>query len=289
MAKALRKLYLWNLFIDKSIDQKKNDLTSFFQTVAKSLKLNQYHPLQNKSYKDLFYGITIDKGIIKGKVLRVRADVWPEVFNEKKGTINKLKLSNDDELIETTHFILKKVKDGQWELLLEYNQYGAKAQDFRELLDHVSIKEMDLFTQVNILPEFDDVNKLIKSLKEIASFQLKIRADNVEGINSKGLTGSLKAAKKVVPAEYIHIGWDLSKQSDSRVKTMINNILGKGLRVEGIEELSVRSHTKTSSRLEKYDLLKGKMKFSVRPNTKSKRVVDSDDMFRLMMNKFKAL
>lgn len=241
----------------------------------------------------LFFGqldFIPDKRYIKGKLFKVRNDVFPQFINMSNEDISDLEANAEQGILETTHFLIDYRNKSKAQLLLEYNHYGARITEFANYLAYLgrltkTLKKVD----VKILVR-DRLESIATRVNKVSKFTVKIHRDNIARIQQtdEGMASALFHAQNYSKADYV----ELELKFDYKVKTdtpTIKDSLMKWVRKfitspeegEYFDRFVVEAEDEeNNNKLESFDLLLDKESSRVTAEKKNNsRIIESDSFF----------
>lgn len=230
-----------------------------------------------------------DKQIF-GKLRCVRTDLLPEIMNTKTDKARGIDALEEEGLVETTHFILDYSKKEK-KIAIEYNQFGAKINDFSLYIQNIGISEKALKSITYIPIVKNDLSKYVDRINRTSELVVKVHKDNLEAIKSVdlGLYSAAKAAIDQFNSDYatINLKFDYRKKNDtSKVNKSIFNtirkLISKPAKAELFEVLTVKAEDEEkNNKLEVFDLLVNKVKSIINVEKQPRyRTVISDDLYQ---------
>lgn len=271
------------LIFDKIIElNDKNSSTKFYSFGSENTAIctrNITHNCNNKQ--------------ILGKILKVRKDMFPELFNTRSDTIKDIEAGEDEGIVEATHFLIDYNK--QPTIAIEYNQYGARVNNlyfYFQYVGHLVNKEIALYG-VPIIR--DTLDSFIKRIKQCATFTVKVHKDNITRIQSVDveLFSALETANNFGKSEYIEIGLKFDKHQNTskilgKVKKIISFFQRNKKSQDYFETLLVEAEDgDNNDRINLFDLISDKVKSIVLVQKRSKsRSLVSHDMFEKLKTEF---
>lgn len=267
----------------------------FFQIIVALAKTR--HPMRYQRFgeKAIFIqDIKFDplaKQII-GKLRCVRTDILPEIMNTNTDEAKGLDAKAEEGLVETTHFIVNYSKKEK-KLAIEFNQFGAKINDFVAYLQIIGQANSALHT-VGYVPIVKHELASYKSrINRTSELVVKIHKDNIEKIKGldKKIYSAAKASIDQFESEYatIELKFDYKKRPattavNNSIMNLINKLVQKPERTEYFNILSVKAEdADKNDRLEYFDLLMDKLKSRVKVQKQARyRTIISADMIERM-------
>jgi hypothetical protein len=240
---------------------------------------------------------------IKGKLLSIKKDLLPELMDMDNDTISDLPTNDAQGIVETTHFIVY-YGGRRVYLALEYNDTGAKIQEFVYYINAVPKRNVDLLSldKLNIIR--DNIDEIERRIKEISSFRVRLHKDNEQLADEfDGATATaLRSLLDMDKVEYADIDVKFSgdrvsenaeqtgnedKTPQNIVSKIISSIRGGRIHKENVKKiLVVAKDEDDNDRTAVFDLLFDKVKSYVRVSKKpNSRTVLSEEMYSLMWQK----
>lgn len=293
MASLKRTVYHWILepYYDTQVPNA--SLEKLFQFLELRFNTargkNKLIPCRGKDTIDAFFGVKVKDGYITGKIVRARKDLWPEVFDAINATLSSIQIPKGSELAESTHFAIKKINSNKYALLLEYNHYGAKINDFQELLRIVGQnKNCKMLLDSLIIPKFNKMNDLVNDFEDIREFIFAVPNKNIQNLKNKDLILALDGASKPInDVDIIEVKWVLEDGSSAvqKVKNVLKDLVStRADQLKYIENLKTKCRINNGN-LKWFDILKSRTSYDIRPKKISKKVADSSDFYKLLIEK----
>lgn len=298
LSKLQRSIYFYELNLEFKRDFTPDDGDQFrglFKLIidlSKTKAAIRYQQFQEKSIfiQDIKF-MPETKRII-GLLRSVRLDLLPEIINTKTDTIRGLEALEEEGLVETTHFLIDYSRK-TIRLAIEYNQFGAKINDFVSYIQNIGIHKKALIKIAYIPIIKDELSTYTERINRCSEFTMKIHRNNIEKIKvmDKSLYSAAKSASEHFRSDYITL--DLKFDYRKRMATTeINNsifnlsrfIMKDRKSVEVFDTLEVKAEDSYSqNKLQIFDLLFDKEKCNVFVQRKPRyRTVISADMFKQM-------
>jgi len=229
---------------------------------------------------------------ISGKLRCVRTDLLPEIMNTKTDEARGIETLAEEGLLETTHFIIDYSKKNK-KLALEYNQFGAKINDFVLYIQNIGVqkKAVDLLGYSPLVK--DELSQYINRINRTSEFIVKIHKDNIEKIKNidTGIYTAAKAALDQFASEYalLDLKFDYQKKQDTKkvnqsIFNTIRNLIKKPENAEFFNTLSVKAEDEEkNNKLEVFDLLVNKIKSNIKVQKQPRyRTIISADILEKM-------
>lgn len=229
---------------------------------------------------------------ISGKLRCIRTDILPEIMNTKTDEARGIEALAEEGLLETTHFIIDYSKKDK-KLALEYNQFGAKINDFVLYIQNIGLhkKAVDALGYSPIIK--DELSQYISRINRTSEFIVKIHKDNIEKVKNvdTGIYTAANAALDQFDSEYalLDMKFDYQKKVDTKkvnesIFNTIRNLIKKPENIELFNILSVKAEDENkNNRLEVFDLLVDKVKSNLKVQKQPRyRTIISADIFEKM-------
>lgn len=255
----------------------------------------------NRFYKDadkILYMADIKLDIehqqIKGKLLNIRMDVFPELMDTLSDIVRDIDAAESEGIMEPSHFILSYKKDSLI-LSFEFNQYGPRISDFTGFLTNKA-QGLNIFEKIDYVALCrDDLPKYKRRINRISLLTAKVHKDNYKRINEfdEELFDAFDTAAKVSEAEYITLLFsydfhDLKGSMNMRTKVMkiIEKFIGDKSTSNVFSTLKVKAEDEDrNNRIKEFDLLNIWVKSEVKVEKKLKsRAIVSADIFQKMQD-----
>jgi hypothetical protein len=244
-----------------------------------------------------------DERYIKGKLLSIKKDLLPELMDMDNDVISDLPTNEAQGIVETTHFIVY-YGGRRVYLALEYNDTGAKIQEFIYYINSVPKRNVDLLSLGKLNIVRDNINEIERRIKEISSFRIRLHKDN-EQLSDEfdGATATaLRSLLNIDNVEYADIdvkfsGNRVSERAEqtsneaetpkNAVRKMIDSVRRGRINKENVKKiLVVAKDEDDNDRTAVFDLLFDNVKSYVRVSKKpNSRTVLSEEMYSLMWQK----
>ncbi|KEQ28748.1 hypothetical protein N180_18795 [Pedobacter antarcticus 4BY] len=229
---------------------------------------------------------------ISGKLRCVRTDILPEIMNTKTDESRGIEALAEEGLLETTHFIIDYSKKDK-KLALEYNQFGAKINDFVLYIQNIGLhkKAVDSLGYSPLVK--DELSQYISRINRTSEFIVKIHKDNIERIKDvdTGIYTAAKASLDQFESEYalLDLKFDYQKKKETKkvnqsIFNTIRNLIKKPENSELFNTLSVKAEDENkNNRLEIFDLLVDKVKSNIKVQKQPRyRTIISADILEKM-------
>ncbi|AWO02127.1 hypothetical protein DLD77_10695 [Chitinophaga alhagiae] len=318
MAKAnptvTRKVYFYELF---ATVRKDFNLSSKYDTVFQELlskivmlvknkdKLRYQHLDQHALFiNEIVFLPSGGEKIVKGKLLSVRKDLFPELMNTSTDLTRDINALEEEGIVETTHFIIKennRNKSNKVRICIEHNQFGAKLLDLvfylNQLGSHLNITSKITYAHICR----DNLSKFKSRMGEISKILIKVKSENVDAINSVdiGIASMFKKAVDEFKQEYVTMEFkydyyeakgsptiNSAKQSRGIVSKFIDYLIKNKKEDDIFDKLEVIAQdSEKQDKLRAFDLLvdKAKDELEVERRIKSRTLI-SNDVFEKMLN-----
>jgi hypothetical protein len=297
--------------------EKKDRIINYFDIAPKYLasttetiidlftKINQLKidkdPARFEQYGDKYIYITdivINKTTkqIDGKVLHIRKDAFPELMDISDDKIRDVEATNNEGIVEKTHFILS-YKKKEMTLSFEHNQYGARISDFTFYLEQKGLKNGILDKILYNPISRDNLTSVRKRIKNISYIVAKVHKDNIKRIKEydEDLFSALKTVEEATYAEYVtlELKYDYVKGvQGTAIRSKLDKIIDKLIKSTSIpfNKLQVKAEDSESNNLLKdFDLLnlwyRSNLKVELKDKSKTIVSVDIIEKMRSELNK----
>lgn len=293
-----KTIHYYNLKFQFEKDFKPNDgdhfrgLFEIIVTLAKTKARIRYQRFGEKAIFIQDVKFHPDLKQISGKLRCIRTDILPEIMNTKTDEARGIEALAEEGLLETTHFIIDYSKKDK-KLALEYNQFGAKINDFVLYIQNIGLhkKAVDSLGYSPIIK--DELSQYINRINRTSEFIVKIHKDNIEEVKDidTGIYTAAKAALDQFESEYalLDMKFDYQKKTDTKkvnqsIFNTIRNLIKKPENIELFNILSVKAEDENkNNRLEVFDLLVDKVKSNIKVQKQPRyRTIISADIFEKM-------
>jgi len=235
--------------------------------------------------------------LYSGKILNIRKDAFPEIFDTKKDSSRYINANADEGISESTHFLIQFQPKGNILLSMEHNHYGPRISDLIYYLTYFTNKN-NISKLINFIPISRDELSTFKSrINRISSITTRVHKSEIQRL--KNVDGDLFNAydeiQRFSDAEYMSVRfkYDIKNQPGTYLnpfRKKINDILSifnkSGTSMVAFDKLIVRAEDSNNSNLmHDFDFLniwyKSKVKATLQPKS---RVVVTNDMISKMQN-----
>lgn len=233
---------------------------------------------------------------IRGKLLNIRMDVFPELMDTKNDIIRDIDAAESEGIVESSHFILS-YKNDELVLALEFNQYGPRITDFTGYITNKG-SGFKLFEKIDYLAKHrDDLMSYQKRINRISLVTAKVHKDNWKRIQEfdDELFDAFKTSSNISDAEYVTLVFsynyrDLrgSMKMRSKIMNIIDKFVGDNTTLNVFNTLKVNAEDEArNNRIKEFDLLNIWVKSEIRVEKKPKsRAIVSADIFQKMGDEF---
>lgn len=233
---------------------------------------------------------------IRGKLLNIRMDVFPELMNTVNDVIRDIEAAESEGIVESSHFILS-YKDNDLMLSLEFNQYGPRITDFTGYLTNKG-SALQIFEKIDFYPmQRDDLDSYRKRINNISMVTAKVHKDNWKRIQDfdRELFDAFETSSNVSDAEYVTLVFSYDYRdlrSSMKIRSKVMNIIGKLINdktaTNVFNTLKVKAEDEArNNRIKEFDLLNLWVKSEVKVEKKPKsRAIISADIFQKMQDEF---
>ncbi len=248
----------------------------------------------------LFFGqldFISERKLIKGKLFKVRNDVFPQIINMSNEAIQDIVTDEEQGILETTHFLIDYRKKYKAQLTLEYNHYGARITEFAGYLSHLG-RKTSIIKKVIVVPIVRDrLESITTRVNKVSSFSICVHKDNIARIQEQdeGLGIALYHAQNYSQSDYV----EMDLKIDYKIKNDTPTIRGKLLnwvriflqnpeQSENFEKFRVEAEDEeNNNRLEEFDLLIDKEQSQITVEKKeNSRVIVSNDFFPKIISEY---
>jgi hypothetical protein len=163
-----------------------------------------------------------EKTKVRGKILSIRADVFPQLM-EENDTLVDIDAQKYIGVVEATHFFCS-IKKNKIILAIEYNLEGAKESDFVTILRQAG-RNLGLFKMIDWTPLTQNTLEQIEERAgRVSEFIMKIHRTNIEQLDADleltKIFGDPQDHFKSTYATY-ELKFDYRKQSTSEIRKFI--------------------------------------------------------------------
>lgn len=290
------------------VNNKYNTLfQNLFGEVVKLVKAKDPSRYQYTSEKALFINDIIfdpqpQRSVVKGKLLCVRKDIFPEIINTETDITRPIDALEQEGVVETTHFIIfekNNNKTNKVSICLESNLFGAKINDFIFYITRLGV-QLKIIEAASFMPiTRNTLTKMKKKIGGISKITIRVREDNIPILNNidTGVASLFKRASKEFEQEYltIELKYNIHEARENptiskavKAKTLvgkfIQHLLDNKKDINNFDTLEiVAENEERNNKLEAFDLLVDHLKDRVKVEKKAKsKVIVSVDMFDKM-------
>ena len=248
----------------------------------------------------LFFGqldFIPDKKYIKGRLFKVRNDIFPQLINMSSEDISDLVTDEEQGILETTHFLIDYRNRTKAQVALEYNHYGARITEFVKYLSHLGretkrVKKVDAFPLVR-----DRLESITTRINRVSKFVVKVHRDNIDRIKEtdEGLATTLHHAQKYANSDYVTLDMkiDYKEKVDTpiargSIMTWVRKLISKPDEIENFEQFRVEAEDEeNNNKLDVFDLIIDKEKSQIVAEKKANsRVIVSSNFFPKMITEY---
>lgn len=160
---------------------------------------------------------------VKGKILSIRADVFPQLMEEDDALVD-IDADKYIGVVECTHFFCS-IQKNKINLAIEFNFEGAKESDFVTILRYAG-RNFELFKIVDWTPLTQNtLEQMEERAGRVSDFILKIHRTNIEQLDAEleltKIFGNPQDHFKSSYATY-ELKFDYRKQSTSEIRAFIS-------------------------------------------------------------------
>ena len=301
---------------DFKLDDSKYDtpfqaLLSKVTRLAKAKHSDRYQQFGEKRLfiNDQSFTSQPGRHVVKGKLLSVRQDFFPEIMDTATDTLRDIEALEAEGIVETTHFIAQERNNNRTnkiKIALEHNQFGARITDLKYYLEAIG-RKYGIVRRLDFAPLIEDELSTYKDrIGHVSEITLKVHRNNLPYLAQANddLFGSLDAAAKHFEEEYLTVNLkynvrqarktptsNSAQRSQNIVQQLVRLLTRRPNDAELFEKLEVKAedHEK-HDRIAAFDLLINKVKdtISVERRHPSKTLV-STDMFAKMLTSWSNL
>lgn len=236
---------------------------------------------------------------VYGLIRSIRSDLFPEIYNLTTDLARAIEASEDEGIVETTHFSID-YSGTKNTIGIEYNYQGAKLTDLVYYLQLVGQSNL-IVGSINYIPIVKkDLVAEVKKLNKCSEFTVKIKSDRIAEVKAvdDDLFTLLDTASRSFESDYatVVLKYDY-KNSDNTltISKLINKLAGifkrKPETASAFEIVQVKAeNSENNNILETIDMLVDKVRVHVwvEKNIRHKTVVSSD-MFNKIKEELKRL
>jgi hypothetical protein len=229
---------------------------------------------------------------ISGKLLTIRMEDFPELMNTTDDAIRDIEATEEEGIIETSHFILSYF-ESSLVLSLEFNQYGPRINDFVHYLEQFLIRSAVVSKLESNAFVRDDLATYKKRINKVSSILAKVHKNNIKRINEfdEDLFDAIESAANISEAEYVtlKLKYEYRQLNDTpRIREKIMNIINKLISNSNSHSvfskfMIVAEDKDSGNKLKDFDLLNIWIKTQITVENKPKsRVIVSADILNKM-------
>lgn len=229
---------------------------------------------------------------ISGKLLNIRMEDFPELMNTTDDAIRDIEATDEEGIIETSHFILSYSKSSLV-LSLEFNQYGPRINDFVHYLEHFLVNASVISRLESNAYIRDDLENYKKRINRVSSIVAKVHKDNIKRIHEfdRDLFDAIYSAANISEAEYVTLKLKYEYRQPTgtpRIREKIINVINKLILNSNSHSVFskftvVAEDNDSGNKLKDFDLLNIWIKTHITVEKKPKsRVIISADIFNKM-------
>ncbi len=270
-----------------------------FKKIAKLLKDKDEVRFQFRGGTRIFLNsltFSDTDNFIRGKLYKVRDDIFPEVFDFQNEAVNEFQIGDERGLVEATHFLIEKRTKQSARLIVEYNHYGARTWDLIWYIFRLS-KETGVIKGVKPVQIVkDDLTQLKSRIDGIKNFHVKVHKNNISRIEAedKGLWSSVKAAQDFSASEYVSLtfSFDYKNVNTSAPRSTIFGWIDKFVQSPDKKEIfdvfsSDAEDSDKEDQIEKFNLLLNKEKSLIKVQKKiGARIIISSDFYEKAIEEY---
>lgn len=226
---------------------------------------------------------------IRGKLLFVREDFFPQIINLTDEKIRDLQVEVDEGMLETTHFILD-YSTHVPKLALEYNHFGARISDF---IYYIKKFSREIRIAITCDPKFlvhDRLKEVKKRINRLSKVRVKVHKDNVKRITSAdtGLGTALFHAQNCSFSDEVELTMFFDykrKTSTTGIRDIVTGFIDRFIKtpetLNHFEAFEVHAEDEAqNNKIEMFNLLMDKIKSEIPVQKKLKsRVIKSSTFF----------
>lgn len=298
--KLKRTIFFYELefsFVDSFTATNEYPIESLFNTISSLVRTKASIRYQNYGEKSIFMQDVKhqnDTKKITGKLRAIRKDMLPELMNTNTDISREIDAKEDEGLVETTHFVIN-LASSKTVMAIEYNQFGAKIQDFTNYTQTLGINK-GILKQVKFIPIVSDtLDKLKDRINRCSELNVRVERNNIPKIKTldENLYSALKAAQDHFKNDYVTLILKFnykSRPTTSTVNNTIFNLVKKFKKnkekTDLFDHLIIKAEdSERNNKLEVFDLLMNKVKSDIHVERKIRsRVIISNDILIKMSN-----
>ena len=211
---------------------------SNIKSQGKAILVDRYEHKQTSQRRELFLSsatmIPKDRRI-RCTMALIRKGKKPKL--KKKGTFNLQDLGNLGDLVEVTHLFIDFSND-TGVICMEQNSHGPTIADIDYYLKYISRDELQLARSMDITAHMNNnISNTLENLKNVLSFNIKIRPDNLELLNAELGNHYLKSfdvVSSIFKPQYIKIE-AFFKKNGRFVKNRSHNKMATNMFTKALE------------------------------------------------------
>lgn len=243
--------------------------------------------------------LIIEDDFIKGKLYKVRDDIFPEVYDFSDEKIRDFEIGDERGLVEATHFVIAKKSSTEAQIIVEYNHYGARTSDIIWYLSKLA-KETKIIKGIIPLPIVrDDLDSLKSKIAGIKDFIIRVKKDNISRVNDEdaGLATSLAHAQEYSESELVEIKMTFKyKEVELDESPARKNLFGwldrfksKPTTKELFESFQINAeNSENDDQMEAFNLLLDKERSVLSVDKKKRsRIIISDSFYPQIVKEYK--
>lgn len=293
-------------FDTDSPSKKHDNIKAVFSDIVALAKARDKSRYQSMNDKFLFINditfVPTDK-YIKGKLLSIRTDLMPELMNMSNDEISNITAKAEEGIVETNHFIVY-YGGRRVYLALEYNQPGAKIQDFVYYVSSIPKRTVKLQSVDKLNVVRDNIDEMKRRIKDISALNVRLHKENQEVVKEfdDNTATAMRSLLNIDDIEYASLdikfkvrrkgeaaidNSNFDEDSSSIVDKIISGIKRGRITKQNVDKiLVVAKDEDDNERMALFDLLFDKVKANVlvERNPKSRTIISSQ-MFELMWSK----
>lgn len=297
-----RSLYFYELDFSfyKKYEEVEHAYVNCFRHLNRLVRDKNRSRYVKKENYTLFFGqldFVPDKRFIKGKLFKVRNDVFPQIINMSNEAIQDIVTEEEQGILETTHFLIDYRKKNKAQLTLEYNHYGARISEFAGYLSHLG-RKTGIIKKVIVIPVVRDrLESITTRVNKVSNFSIRVHKDNIARIQEQdeGLGIALYHAQNYSQSDYVELDLKIDYKIKNDTPTIREKLLN-WVRIflhtpeesENFEKFRVEAEDEeNNNRLEQFDLLIDKEQSQIIVEKKeNSRVIVSNDFFPKIISEY---
>lgn len=244
--------------------------------------------------------------LIKGKLLSVREDNFPQIQNMNEDVTRDIETQLGEGIVETTHFVIKQTNGNTGTLIklgFEFNHYGAK---IGELVYYL----LNMGQRFGIVANLEHRNIVRNSLAQtqsqigqISAIKMRVTQDNIAVLQEadEGIATALALVQEQFQDEYLtlEIKYNIKEARNTptsnaaiRSKSIVNKLfdtVSDPAKADLFEVLLVSAEdSEKYNNLSTFDLLIDKVKDSIQVEVRgNSKIVVSEHMFDQMLESWR--